>query len=177
MTINNKEYIIKAAISGAVISLIIGSSVAGVSCYNKHQEQVKEQQKEEKHQNAQKAIRAMIAACDFSVLAETEQASIDKCGDDVEAARYAISRIVDDRIVFWNTRIGEVDDRMGKLLSIKNNATYWSNANEAQFKEVGQKLIKDFEQAKKQVDYWKNKKAELNKVDSKSTSKSSGMKV
>jgi hypothetical protein len=112
------------------------------------------------------------------VLSEPEQASIDKCGDDVEAAKYAISHIIDDRIVFWSIQAKDVNERMGKLLSIKNNANYWTAGNEAQFREVGQKLVKDYEQAEKQIQYWKNKKAELNgKVDSKPVSKSSGTKA
>jgi hypothetical protein len=103
----------------------------------------------------------MIAFCDFAKLKTEELATVEKCGDDVEAARFALQTIISDREIFWKSRVEDITERMGKLLNLKRNADYWSISNENQFKEVGSKLVREYETAVKQRDFWVEKGQEL----------------
>jgi hypothetical protein len=171
---DNNAFITKLAIVGVFILVMLGVLGLGYMGYTKYQEHTAEQlaiKKEADHKAAQAYIREMIIFCDFANLKAEEQATVDKCGDDIEAARFALGAIISDRVVFWKARMMDANERMGKLLNIKRNATYWSVDNEYQFKEVGAKLVSEYETAQKQRDQWQDKAQKLKTFTPKGSSK------
>lgn len=103
--------------------LAIGSALGVV--YVKYR---REQAIIEQHQRAQMTIREMIKFCDFSKLDDAEMAKVTSCGDDVEAARFQLRLIIDDRISFWANRIRLCSNEIDRLNNIKNtNPSVWSD--------------------------------------------------
>jgi hypothetical protein len=161
---DHKALITKLAIVSSFVFMILGVLGIGYLGYTKYQEHRAEQlaiQKEADHKAAQAYIRDMITFCDFANLKTEELATMEKCGDDVEAVRFALQAIISDRVVFWKSQVEDINERMGKLLNIKRNANYWSISDENQFKEVGGKLVSEYETAVKQRDLWVEKSQKL----------------
>lgn len=156
----NKSFITKLGLVGAFIVLMSLLMLTCTFTYSKYQDYRVEQaaiKKDTDHKNAQAIIRGLIEFCDFANIKDDERVSLDKCGDDVEAVRFALGMIVDRRVIFWKNRIDELSEKAEKLLSIKRNASYWSPSNESQFRELSSKLVKDYEEAKSQKSSWAEK--------------------
>ena len=150
----SKNFMIKVAVLCGAILLTLGLGTCGYTKYQDYRVEQLALKKEKAHKDDQAAVRAMLTLCDFNHLKPEEQETIDKCGDDAEAAKQAIQNIVSARVVFWTTELQDSDDRAGKLMAIKNNADYWTPSNEANFKEVGAKILADNRQAKEQKEFW-----------------------
>lgn len=162
-----REFIIKIAITAGTV-VVLGCSALGVkSCVDSRAIA----QKEAKHQKAQADIQAMITICAFKRVDDAEQASINACGDDVVAAKRAIRNIVDSRIIFWDAQLQKEMRRGDKLIDVKKEASYWSESNERQYREVAKSIVKDIEVAEGQQKFWG---ATLKKLDGNLTTTETG---
>ncbi len=168
----NSALISRLAIISSFVLGILAICGATYGCVSKYQEYRAEQaiiKKDTLHKEAQASIRSMIELCGFARISDAEQESITKCGDDVEAARFALGLIIDSRVVFWKTTLSDTADKVRKLLDIKNSSSYWSVSNEATFRQVGKKLIADHEEAQSQLNQWQSKGKKLKELSGKST--------
>ncbi len=165
ITKDSKSFIIRTVGICFAGLLTLGVGVCGYTKYQDYRVEQAELKKQKAHKDAQAIIKAMIDTCNFNRISPDEQASIDKCGDDVDAAYRAVTNIVDSRVVYWGNQLADVKERAGKLMAIKNNAQFWTVENENEFREVGKKLIDQHNLAEAQVKIWDDTRARLKNFD------------
>ena len=153
MESNLKGFVVKFGIVIGTLAILAGLGF-GVKSYQEYA-------KEKAHLQSQDTIRSMVAFCDFSKLSDDERGSIEKCGDDVEAVRFRLSQIMDDRIVYWRTKMADVLDRMQKVENIKRESHYWDASNQRTYMEVMEKLANEGKVAYGQHEAWLKKKKDL----------------
>jgi heme/copper-type cytochrome/quinol oxidase subunit 1 len=158
------KLITKLTVIGAFAVVMAGICVLGYLGVERYQAAQVEKQvlkKEAAHKNAQAAIRKLTDFCGFAHVSDEEQLSVDKCGDDVDAARFALGKIIDNRICYWQTVIGNCDTKIDKLMSIKRSSTYWAPSTEQLYRQAGAKIVKDYQEAKREKDEWVQKQEKL----------------
>lgn len=167
ITINkdSKTFILKTVTFCFAGLLTLGVGVCGYTKYQDYRTEQAEAKKQRAHKEAQAIIKAMITLCDFNRVSPEEQATIDKCGDDVEAAHRAISNIVDNRVVYWGNMLDNIKERVNKILNIKRGAMYWSPENEQQFQEIGKQLLDENDKALRQQKIWQTVREKLRSFD------------
>ena len=165
ITKDNKSFIIKTVSLCFAGLITLGVGMCGYTKYQDYRAEQLELKKQKAHKEAQGIIKAMINTCGFARITPEEQATIDKCGDDVEAAHTAISNLVDSRIIFWTNTLDDIKDRVNKIMAIKNTATYWSPENESQFQDAGKQLLDQNNRAVEQLKVWKAAKERINSFD------------
>lgn len=153
MDSNLKNFFIK-------FGVVIGTVVLVASVYFGGKA-ILESRAETKRQQAQVVIREMITFCGFSKLSDEEQTAITKCGDDVEAVRFKLKQIVDDRIIYWKSRIGNLVEAIQKVQDVKTRAFSWSVVDETQYRQVMSKLLEEGKIASDQLQNWTKKKKDL----------------
>lgn len=152
-----RDFVIKFGVVIGSIAVLTFAALTTRSCYDGYVER----KKEEAHLKAQATVRQMIQFCDFTKLSDDEQASLNRCGDDVEAVRFRLSQIIDDRIIFWRGRVNDALEAIAKIENVKRNATYWTDGNEHAYREALAKVAAGGKQAVDQHESWSRKKKDL----------------
>ena len=161
---DTRKLIIKLMVIGGFILGMAGICTLGylgVTRYQAYQVEQAALKKEEAHRKAQEAIRQIINFCDFAQITTEEQASIDKCGDDVGAARYAVEQIVAARALFWKNDIDDGNNKLEKVESIKRNSVYWTMDNEQTYQRVKGEILTSIQKSKEQREAWVKKMQDL----------------
>ena len=124
--------------------------------------QVAEQKKQAEHEQAQAYIRDMVALCGFSHLTDDEQKKIDDGKDDPEQVRYALNRIIDDRVIYWKNMMTDLEDSFQKLQGIKQSYAYsWDEALEHTYQGKAGYLLASYKEAKNQKEVWEDTRLRL----------------
>ena len=148
-----KSFVVKFGIVIGTL-VVLGGLWVGTRSYSDYL-------KEQNHLQAQATIRAMVAFCDFTKMSEDEQRAVEQCGDDVEAARFKLRAIIEDRIVFWRSRMADVMERVNKVEAIKRSANYWDYSNEQTYRRVMGSLADEGKVAVGQHEAWMKRKKDL----------------
>lgn len=150
----NSSYITRVSVICLAGLLTLGIGTCGYTKYQDYRAEQLALKQAQAHKQAQATIKEMLDLCDFNQINAEEQLALDKVGDDVSAARRAITNMVDSRVVFWGDACEDALTRASKVRGVKQSATYWSTSEEAVYRSVSASIIKDFAQAISQRDIW-----------------------
>lgn len=103
-------------------------------------------------------IRKMTLFCDFNALNDAEQVKLDGAGTDILKAEVVLSNILDDRYLYWDKRLKDVNIRRDNVIAIRKNADFWNPALQRIFDDVMGKLLDEAVDVSKQCSIWREKR-------------------
>lgn len=158
----SRSFLKRLLIIAAFVFLILGiagvSTIAFVSYSDYRAEQVVL-----KHREDQRKIREMISFCAFAKIMDTEQADLDKCGDDIEAVRFVLLKMINTRLNFWEQAATDLNIKMKTLIKYKKDRVdiYWNAALESAFQDVARQFVEQANIILQQSDEWRAKEKAL----------------